>query len=292
MLYKNIIILSIYFTMALGICGQLFAQDPPSEETLEKLKELADFDNWPGKDGAIRAGIDLIAYPHIAILDGAQRIHTRPPSFRRTKNSVLIGRSYTFLFSDADLVVIDIFVAESCAEAQEYFIQSLFVSSLPFEHRVPHRDTTDVIGDISFSSGRHFIRNNIFVEQFPRGELIPQQLILAAQIDSILMTRPTATNAAAFRPIIKNFSIERQIVKPGSLTRLFFEAIDPLGEGLSYKWKVNKGGVEERETGEYYYQGSSEYVEMEDTLTLYAINEAGFFSSADLHITVSNSSGF
>ncbi|MBN1348185.1 hypothetical protein JXJ21_02130 [candidate division KSB1 bacterium] len=268
----------------------MFSQDPPPDESLEKLKELADFYNWPGKSGAIRAGANLAKYT-IPELEGAPITHHYSnPSFWRVDNKINIKRAHTYIFTDTDLIHIHLTVSETCEGAHEYYIRRLYVSSLPFEVKVPPGDSTKIIGDISFYGARHFIRNNIAVEFTPEGELINKLVTIASQLDSILLMCPTAVSADPFKPVIEKFDIARNTVKPQSYAKLFIEARDPLGEGLTYKWEMTNGGIDVRDTGEYFYYSS--YDEKQDTLTLHVINEAGFLSSAELIITVSNSTGF
>ncbi len=274
-----------------------FAQEGPTGESLDKLKELSDFESWPGKTGPVRAGVRL-SKGIIPILEGTTDIRpNRTPGLWGVENNlvrywsrwqmgetIITGREdYT-----EDRVEIWIVVAETAAEAHEYLIERYFYTSLPFETRVPRRDQPNVAGDISFFGGRKFIRNNIVVEISAKGKMKDKLRETAEQIDALLLTRPTATSADPFKPVIERLEIAQDTVERESKTKLFVEATDPYGGDLVYKWRGTDGGIGKDESGDYYYY-AGDFGVNNLTLSLIVINDIGFASRASIGVTIVDS---
>ena len=86
-----------------------------------------------------------------------------------------------------------------------------------------------VAGDISFSGGSKFIRNNIVVEIHAGGKMGEKVGEIASQIDVLLLNQPTIGYATDFKPIIEKLElIIEGPVRPGSLTKLVTKVINPL----------------------------------------------------------------
>ncbi len=283
--------------LVLNIRDFAFAQEGPTGESLDKLKELSDFESWPGKTGPVRAGVRL-SKGIIPILEGTTDIRpNRTPGLWGVENNlvrywsrwqmgetIITGREdYT-----EDRVEIWIVVAETAAEAHEYLIERYFYTSLPFETRVPRRDQPNVAGDISFFGGRKFIRNNIVVEISVKGKMKDKLRQTAEQLDALLLTRPTAASAQQFKPVIERLELAQDTVEKGSSTRLFFEARDPHGGGLEYIWRMNGAGLGKDHNSETYYYIARYEVGVKE-LTLIVINDIGFASRASLTVTIVDS---
>lgn len=277
-------ILSVVIMLGLLACinDGLYAQFASGDETLEKMKELSEFDHWPGKTGPVRAGLRL-SQKLISALAGARDVWQNDQAMLwEIEGGQVVKRGYRWQTESGDDVYVDLTVAESCQEAHEYLIERCYYTSLPFELRILRRDQPTVAGDISFRGGRKFIRNNLVVEISAEGEMKERIMEIAKEVDALLLTRPTAPSADQMKPVIERFEIAQDPVKEGSLTRLFIKVRAPQGGELEYQWRLTGGGIKE-ESGAYYYHGGDQG---DQKLTFIVINDSGFASSTEIEIAV------
>jgi len=262
-------------------------EDPP-DESLEKLKELADFANWPGKNGLIREGVNLNKYSIPSLSDASITSKGSQFYYQEAEDGVpaLVHHTVHWEKIKGDFLVVDLYIAESCDVIHEYAIQRFFYSSMPFELRVPKKDDPPIAGEISFSGGRRFIRNNIFVEISPNGEMLNRIAAVAKDIDNLLLARPTASSAEEFKPMIQRFEIANSLVESNTTTKLFLEVSDPKGSELYYFWQVTAGGIGKNEYGEWYYDSSWVDPGTTQTITVVVINDRGYYRSSSIDIKI------
>jgi len=173
-------------------------------------------------------------------------------------------------------------------EVQEYAIQRFFFSSMPFDLRVPKRDNPTIAGDISFSGGRRFIRNNIFIEIRTVGDMNDKISALTKDIDELLLTRPTASSADPFKPIITRFGIANSLVEYNSQTKLIIDVVDPQGSELYFFWRLTGGGTIKDEFGNWYYYAAAD-PGTDQTITLIVINDRGYYCSSSVKVKIKSS---
>lgn len=280
-----IILLAITLFLVAG-CNLIVGQNQSNDdESLDRLKELSDFNNWPGKNGVIRAG-GILNQDRIPCLQGITEVlNLKYPDIQESNGKFRVLYRYNWQLSSNNLLEASIVITESCEDAHQYMIERRFYSSLPFELRVPKRDKVPVIGDISFFEGREFIFNNIVGNLIFEGEFKENKNDFIIQLSSLFNSSPTANSCAAFKPLIIKLTLVDNKLKKGSITKLFIEVKDPQESEIIYVWRMTAGAVEKGEEGNYYYHADSEQGGTQ-ILTLYAINQLGFASKAEIKIIV------
>ncbi len=286
--FQLVIFLCLYFVATYTVCK---STDTPfqlktEDGSLDKLKELANFYNWPGKKGRVRDGINLSRFT-LPSLSGMVEI-PQEISFSYLEledGKILIKYRSRWQETPDNFIEISLIFAETCDQAHEYVISRFFNSSLPFELRVPKRDDPLIAGDISFSGGRRFIRNNIYVEIRPVGEMEDKIAAVAKDIDDLLLTRTTASSAEQFKPMIRRFEIINHNVEHNSQTRFIIDVVDPQGSDLYYFWRLTSGGIIKDEFGNWYYHAAAD-PGTNQTITLIVINERGYYSSSSITVNI------
>ena len=185
-----------------------FAQSEILKADANRLKVDVNFAKWPGKNELMRVApvlLNLFRFPTITDKSPftrkslSRRTGTRPPNVERTLH-------HQYLLSDRqkkNRLEINLFIAPSSAEAQEYLIGRLVSGSLPHAMRVKRAKPTEVllIGHICFTNGPsiRFIRNNILVEIRTRGEKFRKEARgIAETVDYLLLKQKTGEDAAAY----------------------------------------------------------------------------------------------
>ena len=290
---KSIVLLAMMATVLLSLeLDAAYAQGEIMDGSLDKLKELSGFAEWPGKTGPVRASVRF-SKDQIPVLERTTEVWpNKRPVLWEIEGGYVVRHRSRWQTGPEDFVDVVITVAESCEDAHEYLIERCFYTSLPFELRICHPDQPAVAGDISFAGGRKFIQNNLVVEIRAEGEMREKVDEIAKQIDVLLLNQPTMGSSTDFKPITEKVElIIRGPVRPGSSTKLVTEVIDPLGGALDYRWQLSGGegsGIV-KEGDEYYYRAGEVGT---FTLTLTVISESGFFSSAQLEIKVAENDIF
>jgi hypothetical protein len=198
----------------------------------------------------------------------------------------VIKFNYQWKFSADDILDIDVIVAESREQATNYLTYRRQTSCIA-EFLQPPEDKPPVAGNISYGEGQDFIRDNIIVEIRAYGTLKEKTTAIAKQVDALLRTSRTASSTDRFKPKIQKFQIAQNPVRWQSTTPLIIEVKDPLGSRVFYDWRFssNYGGIVIDESGNYHYY----YAESEtgfEKLILIAINEGGFFATAEIDIEI------
>lgn len=280
----SILLLCFFFAIEFIACQSI--NDPnasPSDGSLEKFKAMAGYSDWPGKSGPVRDGIDLSRCA-IPSLSDAPIVPRQAFDYTELENGKILPYNDTMWKKDKEnRVEIRLVFAETSAEAHEYAIYRYFNSSNPM---VPKPDDPIIAGDVSFFNAYSFIRNNIYVEISPHGEIRNKQASIAKDIDELLLTRPTAASAEEFKPVIKRFEIADSLVESNTRTKLFLEVSDPKGSELYYFWRVTAGDVSKNESGEWYYNSS--WVDHGNTpsITLIVINDRGYYRCSSINIRI------
>jgi hypothetical protein len=265
--------------------GNVQAQSD-DDQTLARLKELSDFNNWPGKTELNRDGINFSKYviPSLSKYIKDKRYET-PFSLHNDQEDVFVEHHSRWQKTSVDFIEINIIFANSCQKAHEYLIRSFFNSEMPFEARVPKKDQPIIAGDISFDRGCFFIRNNMVIELQALGALCKENPIVAFELDSLLLLNPTIQSVDQFKPVIKQFSCEKNTVKKDTYTGFIIDTVDPKGSELYYSWELSGGGISNDKQGKYrYYAGGPEGSVQK--VTLIVINDRGYYATADCEIKI------
>lgn len=283
--FRLLILLCVYFAATYSACKSTGNPYLPETEdgSLEKYKESADFHNWPGKNGQIRDGINLSKFS-IPSLSETVEIPPKIPFFyvEMEDGTLFIQYRSRWQKTPDNFIEISLIFAETCDQVHEYVIFRFFDSSKP---GVPQQDDPTIAGDISFSGGRRFIRNNIYVEIRPFGEMDHKIAVVAKDIDDLLLTRSTASSADQFKPVIKRFEIANSLVEYNSQKKLIIDVVDPQGSKLYYFWRLTGGGTDKDGSGNWYYYASAD-PGTNQTITLIVINERGYYSSSSIEVKI------
>jgi hypothetical protein len=197
----------------------------------------------------------------------------------------VIKFNYYWKLSPDDFLNLDLVVAESKEQAISYLNYRRENSCLP-AFMQPPEDKPPVVGNISYGGGQDFIRDNIVVENRTYGSLKEKTTAIAQKIDELLRASRTASSANRFKPKILRFQIAQNPVYRGTTTQLIIQVTDPLGGIVFYEWRLSSdlGGIVVDEHGHYLYQAG--YETGSQKLTLIAMNEGGFYSTAEIDIQI------
>lgn len=283
---KRNFILGILILYVLSFSNNSTAQNKIEINTLKNLKELSDFNNWPGKAGQIIEGIDLSSYLIPGLTTDILVKQKMPFFYQETgEGELLIKHRSKWIASKNDFIEITITISENCTGAHEYLINRYYHSQLPFAARIKLKDQPTVAGDISFDKGRKFIRNNIVVEIHAEGYFDKMIGTIAKEVDNLLVAKPSYISSDELKPMINRFEIENTLVDFQSSTRLNIDVYDPLGRKLSLFWKVTGGSVDKDRMGNYYYYATAEKNSTQK-ITLIAMNNIGFYKSESILISI------
>ena len=241
----------------------------------------------------VRAGIKL-ANNDIPALAGTTELRSgeKPElwevNWKDEKKYYIVKFVSSWQQTQNDFIDVDLIVTETHDLACHYLLETREHCSLPLFLLEPE-DSPAVAGDISYGNGRQFIRENIIIDIHAEGNFIEKISDIAKQIDVILLKSPTAVTADHMKPIINWFEIIQNPVKKNSITRLNIDVKDPMNGKIFYEWRFtpgleNHGGIEIDDSGKISY-----YADLENSmeeLTLFAINEYGFFSTATIYIQI------
>lgn len=319
------IMLTIYFLLFCTLCLTLATRSSADidyfSENVERLKEEGDFENWPGKNGPVRAGI-ILSKDHFSSLQEAEEDDIPIIRIMDDIEGILATRySYSWTVKDKGKVRVRIHVMQTCLQAQNFLIWRFATSNMANVH-LPSRGERYGIhaGDISFASDDSidFVRNNIHVEIDAYDEMENELKEIAEDLDQLLLSRPTGEDARELMPVIKRFHPVKHPMKPDETSDLFFEIetpaknydyleLKPLQECLDkirvtdvnlsndqilFKWKATEGDIylEKHDLGNNYYYCSYHYAsEMEGLHTITLIvsyRETGLISEAQTIIEV------
>jgi hypothetical protein len=182
-------------------------------------------------------------------------------------------------------------VAESKELAFDILKEKQKVYTIPQELLEESKDEPAVVGDLSYSNGLEFIRDNFIVRIHTSDKFDDQVTEIAKYIDSKISESPSFISISQVKPIIENFNIDNNPVIENSQTPLIIKTTDPKGKDIIYHWRFDEisgyGGISKDDSGNYYY--TSDWFDSEnDTigLTLIAINEYGFCTDSTINIMI------
>ena len=198
----------------LGVIREGFAPFEKRKADANRLKVEVNFSKWSGKNEPVRVGpvlLNLLRFPTIT----DKSPFTRKSLAREDRSRPNAGRvlRHQYILSDRqkkNRLEINLFIAPSSAEAHEYIIWLFVANSLPYALRV--KDATPTrelrIGHLCFANVKNnanqfgnisFIRNNIIVEIFARGEKFRKEVRgIAETIDYLLLKQKTGEEATAY----------------------------------------------------------------------------------------------
>lgn len=260
-----------------------------SEGNLENPASRYGFEDWPGKEGPVVAGITL---EPLSAVTGRLAVDHR--DWLEADGEWILTRE----FSTADhSLTIDVAVARTCRGAQELLfahltrqtvMKSLDPPALPCG-RVRLTDT----GDVCFGLPQHggegyhsveFARNNVVIFLRTDGEATGDLSSIATAIDALILSQPVFPDWRSSRLWISidRFEIPDARARAGSMVPLVVSVSDPRNEAYTRDWEVSAGGILE-EDGEisYYAEGSGR-----QSITLLVADESGLAASARAEIEV------
>lgn len=212
-------------------------------ERVQYIKDIYDFQNWPGKDGPVRDGFQVTAGMLPATLRIGQVSPSWPHADRRTA-AVSVSRDYRITTTNGDRVLtINLIVAETSAQAQEPIADFFAMCSIPQPPLVPRGAKCGLhLGDVCFGGVRSVLwtRDNIYVRVRAKSkEMYPFVGPVARALDEAISKRATyeAYAECKSRPVITSST---RVSDPEERRRLpdgwdlKVEAKDPNGEKLEY----------------------------------------------------------
>jgi len=266
-------LLLLFFILVSSVL--LFGDD----EFLERAKKTYGFDEWEGKDGALKQGIPLKEMDFSPYEVVSER-HTLPTSGIIT---LRYGRDKRVVFE------VSVKVCDSVIGAQEELLKFLATCTL----RVPTGESFGLkVGDVCYAAKENGIfrtivsvRNNIFVRvHLVRvEETSPDISEIASRIDERIKSEAEVEDAEELnKPIIKEFSIVEETVKANSPVEVILKIEDPKGEKVE-RFIDEGGGMVFEKDGKLFFKAEKpgEY-----TVTVYVINEHFLVSKRSVTIQV------
>ncbi|MGA1795183.1 MAG: hypothetical protein ACMUIL_04905 [bacterium] len=314
-----LIIFTIYFllfyTLGFSPVTQASADADYFSENAERLKEEGDFENWPGKNGPVRAGI-ILSKDHFSSLQEAEEDDIPIIRIMDDVEGVLGTRySYGWIVKEKGKVRIKIHVMQTCLQAQNFLIWRFATCSMANIH-LPSRGERYGIhaGDISFVSDHSilFVRNNIHVEITVYDEMENDLKEIAEELDQLLLSRPTGDDARELMPVIIGINASESSIKPNNISDLTIDIEFPAGnptnldpieedifgrvtdspfsnEELIFMWKTTEGDVYLDDVDQYYY--SSEEEGLHILTLLLSGKDTGIVTEAQITIEVTDDEG-
>jgi len=268
---QRLLLLSMVFVSSVLLFGD--------DEFLERVKETYGFNEWEGKDGALKQGIPLKKMdfsPHKIVSER----HTLPTSGIVT---LRYGRDKRVIFE------VSVKVCDSVIGAQKELLKFLATCTL----RVPTGESLGLdVGDVCYAAKENgifrtitFVRNNIFVRvHLVRMEETPPDISeVASRIDERIKGEAEAKGAEELnKPIIKEFSVTEETVKVNSPVEVVLKIEDPKGEKVE-RFIDEGGGMVFEKDGRLFFKAEKpgEY-----SVTVYAMNEHFLVSRRSVTIRV------
>jgi hypothetical protein len=166
--------LLLFYGFGFGQVVQGSTEIDPFLPTIERLKEEGDFDNWPCKNGPIRAGI-ILSKEHFSSLQEVEEDDI-PHIYIMNEIEGIVATEYSYRWTvqEKGILDLDLKVMQTCLQAQNFLIWRSASSSMFMPHLPPRGETYGInAGDVSFAHMEikpdsytmiRFVRNNIYVE--------------------------------------------------------------------------------------------------------------------------------
>lgn len=196
---------------------------------------------------------------------------------------------FEFRWETDDYIYIEEYITENKELANEYLLEMHQYYTNPFIEE--QKDQPAVVGDLSYSQGREFIRDNIIIKIHASGELEEKLTEIAKQVDDKILKNITFTSIDQVKPLINKFEITQNPVKELSETRLNIDIYDPNNLNVVFNWRFDPGtghgGIRKDDLGNYFYTSSYPNTEISEVeLTLIVTNEYGFCSDSTIYIQI------
>ena len=196
---------------------------------------------------------------------------------------------FEFRWENEDYIYIEEYITESNEIALKYLLEKHKWYTNPFIEEM--KDEPAIVGNISYSQGREFIRNNIIIIIHASGEFEKRLTEIAKQVDKEILKSITFTSIDQVKPRINRFEITQNPVKELSETQLIIDIHDPNNRNIFYNWRFHPGsfygGIQQDEDGNYYYTATFAYDTIpEIELTLIVTNDYGFCSDSTIYIQI------
>ena len=282
----NLSAIALLFYMSWNIIISSVAQDLTERKTLTEYKESLNFLNWSGKNNPVTSGMNRIDYLLEGFL-GAQKVNKKKPYklLKITGEKYVVRYKSRWIIDKSNSIEILLYFADTSNDAHEYLIRHFYNALTSFEDNIIKKDVPTIVGNASFRDGCIFIRNNIIVKIHAEGELRKKIKLLAKEIDDYILGQPAASTSLPFKPVINRFEVLNNVVHYKSNTKLLVETVDPQGGELHYFWKLTGGGVNEDETGNFYYYAKTEE-KGNQQITLFVINDNGYYTKSEIDINI------
>lgn len=201
---KQSILKSFVIVMLIAIIHDMKAQTRTGDLSKTLKKELK-FENWPGKKGEVRNGINPSKLEIAELSDAVEKKPKKLFYIAQTKtDSLFVQYSSRWFISDIDFMEMTLSYLNSADEAREYLMDYYIAgSSLPFDVLKKARDTPSKAGDVSFFNGQLFVRNNIVVKIHAEGKMRDRALNIAKKIDHSLLKQKTFKTSEKCKPKLK-----------------------------------------------------------------------------------------
>ena len=196
---------------------------------------------------------------------------------------------YEFRWEGNGFIYIDGYVCESGETARNYLQEMHRWYTNPFIE--DHKDQPAVAGNISYSGGKEFIRDNIIIKIFASDEFNGQLTPIARRVDECILRGPEFSTSQEVKPIINAFEISQDPIAKVSDTELTIDISDPNDRSILLNWRygpdAKHGTVEEREPGHFMYISNCPNLMISEVeLTMIATNSFGFTSHSTISISV------
>lgn len=264
-------------------------------------KQAYHFEQWPGKKGRVRPGVD-VGRVLVARLPG---IHYDGSAAYPEGNDYAPGNRSRVSWRAADTMV-EVSVFASCDDAHEALINSLTFRINPAILAIGSQIGVS-LGDVSFPGPQvtEFVRSNLMVKVEVLRSEAGDAIELSQLIDQTILARPTFDTyeqMAVYRPQIRQLRLKNPVTQPiGTGSRgsrvaypLVVDVVDPEGGPIHLFWsgdeEVHAAQVPGSHTHEFRGGRGGPPADKARTeyLTLTAVSESGLFTTATLPIKVTD----
>lgn len=258
-----------------------------ADEFLDKAKQTYDFDNWSGKDGKLKQGLNLKA------------VDLSPFTVASERNRLFTSGQFVFRYATTEGAAKQVFevslrVLDSVAEAQEELIGFLSTCT----GKLPKGDSMGLeVGDVCFAAKDGdcyrrivFVRNNIFLSlslmpaaKSAEAQIPPDISEIAGKIDAQIKLAEEAEKTEELKkPVISEFTAASSVTKPDTPVEVTLEVSSPGGGKVDLFFDQAGAMVYEHE-GKRYFRAEKPGTY---TITVCAVNEHFLVSRKSLVIEV------
>lgn len=248
------------------------------DEFLERVKKAYGFDEWKGRDGALKQGIPLRKMDFSPYKVVSER-HTLPTSGVIT---LRYGKDKMVIFE------VSVKVCDSVIAAQEELLRFLANCTV----KVPTGSSLGLtIGDVCYAAKKReffktvaFVRNNIFIRVYlvRIEETSPNIAEIAEKIDDRIKSEEEVKKPEELSKPSIELSVAEDTVKSNAPVEVILKIDDPKKEKVEI-YIDEGGGMVYKEEDKLYFKAEKEG---EYKVTVYAINEHFLISRRSITIRV------